>query len=124
VVTAGVSVGERLEHRLIAGARGPRGIGEGIHVVEAHGNRAFPGVEAAGGRWIAVGSRADRFLDPHELVVPAAIDVLPHLEEAVNRVTGVGGIGYVSADLERAARQVAGKRVSGTPLGWPVAYVV
>ena len=109
VVTAGVSVGERLEDRLIAGVRGPRGIGEGIHVVEAHGNRAFPGVEAAGRRRLAVGSRADRLFDPHELVVAAAIDVLPHLEEAVNGVTGVGGIGHVSADLERTVRQVGGE---------------
>ena len=109
VVTAGVSVGERLEDRLIAGVRGPRRIGEGIHVVEAHGNRAFPGVEAAGRQRLAVGPRADRLFDPHELVVAAAIDVLPHLEEAVNGVTGVGGIGNVPADLERTVRQVGGE---------------
>ena len=107
-------------------------VGEGLqvgrialqHVVEAHGGRAFTGggVVEAGRLRLAIGASADRGLQPRatsrscirwdSLRVRTrglAVELLPHLVEAVDRavvvgVVRVGGGGY----LERAVGQVVG----------------
>jgi hypothetical protein len=81
----------------------------GVHVVEAHGDGALLGIETAGRKRCAVRPGANGFLDPDELVELAAIPVLPHLKEAVDRIARVGaetGVGHVFGNLERPVRQV------------------
>ena len=48
VVADRVLVGERLEERCVAGLRVAARVGEGVHVVEAHRDGAFHGIEPAG----------------------------------------------------------------------------
>src|SRR5439155_14589720 len=83
----------------------------GGHVVEAHRDGTLVG---AGGRVGAVlRAFARGFVNPDEKIAPAAVDLLPHLEEAMHRISDIGGIADVSGYLEWAIRQQLGKAFVG-----------
>jgi len=70
--------------------------------LQLRAGKLFHRVETSRGKRLVVGTSDDGFLDPNELVVLAAVDLLPHLEEVVDRITSVGRIKHILADLVRA----------------------
>ena len=101
IVARGVGIGELSEIGRIAHR----------HVIEAHCDGALIG---AGGRIIAVlRPFAGALRHPDEEIPPAAVDLLPHLEEAVYRVAYRRGVIDKFGDLKRAVRQLSRK----TPVG-------
>ena len=84
-----------------------------LNVVEAHGKCAFAGTEVvkSGGLRISVATGADGDFYPGKeilrasagvplgYIAAAAVVLLPHLVEAVDRVSGEGVIGDVVGDL-------------------------
>jgi hypothetical protein len=73
------------------------------HIVEAHRDTALVGARG----WIGAVLRAlaRGFRHPREQVAPAAVELLPHLEEAMHRVADICGVVDVFGDLERSIRQ-------------------
>jgi hypothetical protein len=101
IVAQRIIVGELAEIRRVAGA----------HVVKAHRNGSLVG---AGRRIAAVlRSLAGSFGYPDEEIVRAAVDLLPHLEEAVHRITDRHGVVDVFGDLKGAIRQKWWKALVG-----------
>ncbi len=90
IIAQRIIVGELPEIRRVAGG----------HVVEAHRHGAL----VRSGRRIAAVLRplAGSFGHPDEEVARAAIDLLPHLEEAVHRITDRRSVVDVLGDLKRA----------------------
>src|SRR2546421_13041470 len=90
-----VLVGERFEDRRVPGGGVAGGVLVGVHVIEPPGDGALLGIEPTRRRRGTIRSGADRLLDPDKLVHLAAVDVLPHLEEAVHGVSRVRGVRHV-----------------------------
>src|SRR5262249_345687 len=68
---------------------------------------------------LAVRSGTNGFLDPNKLIELAAVEVLPHLEEAVDRIARIIAVADVFRDLEGAVRQVCGEPVVWDALRLP-----
>src|SRR5271166_2865860 len=108
IVAHRVVVRDKLEYRSIAA----------IHVEEAHRNRALLGalVSKWYGRRLPVIAEANSHCDPGEEIVSAFVELLPHLKEAMRRISGVRElISGVVTDLEGAIGQVRRKtRIGNT----------
>ncbi len=103
VVRNGVPVSKRAEIGAIA-----RG-----HIEKAHRHAALQRVILCEKGVGVARAQPHRFCSPHEQIHFSAIDLLPHLEEAVHRITGVCAVAHVLRDLEGSVRH----RVGEAPVG-------
>src|SRR5690348_1501904 len=73
------------------------------HVVEAHGNTAL--VRAGAGIIAPLRSFARGLVDPDKEIAPAAVELLPHLEEPMHGIAHRGGPLGIARDWKRSVRE-------------------
>jgi hypothetical protein len=87
----------------------------GIHIIKTHGRAVLVGVLRRRPKAIVMVAYTGCLRDPDKQILPVAVAyLLPHLKEAVHRVTDEIAIGCIARNLERAVGEIIGKTGSGT----------